>query len=67
MKCSQCEYYGTKYQYATKKKTCINPNSPYNGCKRDGLKHCKGFNVRSDGKITGAPVAWCKAQEQEGL
>ena len=61
--CSQCEYYGTKFQYIAKKKTCINPNSPYNGCKRGSNKTCKAFTIRSDGKIYGFPIAWYKAHK----
>jgi GDP-D-mannose dehydratase len=61
--CMCCEYYGNSRQATAKKKTCINPKSPYIGCKRISNGKCKAFAKRSDGKITGAPIAWYKSLE----
>ncbi|MCL2235445.1 MAG: hypothetical protein FWB98_03260 [Defluviitaleaceae bacterium] len=58
--CFHCEYYGTSHQYHAKRKTCINPTSPWHGCKRGSLMKCAEFTPRKDGKRGGIPTAWHK-------
>ena len=63
--CLHCEYYGTKYQYLAKKKTCINPESRWHGCKRDSGKTCNDWTTRKDGRMSGIPAAWYRSREEE--